>query len=342
MRQGSPGTLEAASVSEYAVCVPLRSSLYASAHFPPRPVSSRLASPHNPMTLALAIDHRKGLALSGLGMLIISPDALLIRLIEDAGHWEIAFYRTLFMALSMTVVMVVRGRRELLGMLRRKVRPVAISALLMAGSNIAFVAAITHTSVANTLLILATVPIFGALFGWAMLRERVAPRTIVAMVVAFAGIALIVGSPGSGELTGDLIAVAAAACLGLNIVVVRRAGSAIIVPSMAFGGTLAALITVFFADAASVGGRDLAILVYLGLIQLPLALGLFYAGARYLPPAEVGLMALIETVLGPLWAWAGVGERPGAITLLGGALVIAAIAGNAALALRNGRVREPT
>ena len=296
-----------------------------------------------------AIDHRKGLALSGIGMLIISPDALLIRLVEGAGTWEITFYRTLFMGAGMTVLMVFRGPGGSDGfgdpvgldnLVRRLAGPIALASLLMAGSNIAFVAAITRTSVANTLLILATVPMFGALFGRIILHERVAPRTIVAMVVAFAGVVLIVGAPGSGDVTGDLIAVAAAACLGMNIVVVRRAGSAIIVPTLAFGGTLAAIATIPFAEPWQVGLRDLAILAYLGLIQLPLALGLFYAGARYLPPAEVGLMALIETVLGPLWVWLGIGERPGALTLAGGALVIAAIAGNAALALRNGRSRE--
>ena len=95
-----------------------------------------------------------------------------------------------------------------------------------------------------------------------------------------------------------------------------------------------------FASPAAVGGHDLAVLALLGLVILPLALTLFIAGARTAPAAEVALMALLETVLGPLWAWLGVGEVPSARALAGGALVIAAIVTNAALALAEGRTRR--
>jgi drug/metabolite transporter (DMT)-like permease len=284
--------------------------------------------------------HARGLALSAAGMIVISPDALLLRLIRDAGAWDVIFYRSLFTGLSLAVVLAVRYRGRLFGLWRGVGRAGAASTLLMGLSNFAFVGAILNTTVANTLVIIATMPLFGAVLGWLLIGERLRPRTWIAIAVAFAGIMVIFAdSLGSGNWTGDLMAMVAALMQATNLVVLRTAGPRDMSGTVCLSGFASAAILAPFATPAAVGAHDLGVLALLGLVVLPLALTLFIAGARTAPAAEVALMALLETVLGPLWAWIGVGEAPSARALAGGALVVAAMVFNAALALAKGRGR---
>ena len=275
--------------------------------------------------------------MSALGMLVISPDALLIRLIGEAGTWDIVFYRMVFQALSLAAFLLATRRRHL----RALLRPAALgavgwtSAFLLAAAQIGFVLAITNTSTANTLVLLATMPLFGAVFGWLLLRERVPYRTAAAIMLAMTGVVVIFAdATGSGRLAGDLIALVTALIYALNLVLLRRAGDGIMVPALCISGLIASAVALPLADPLSVGGRDLAILAWLGLVQIPLALVLFFGGIRTVPAAEVALMSLIETALGPFLAWAGAGEEPPRSALLGGAVVMLAIALNAVLALR--------
>ena len=284
--------------------------------------------------------HSRGLALSAAGMIVISPDALLLRLIRDAGAWDVIFYRSLFTGLSLAVVLAVRYRGRLFGLWRGVGRAGAASTLLMGLSNFAFVGAILNTTVANTLVIIATMPLFGAVLGWLLIGERLRPRTWIAIAVAFAGIMVIFAdSLGSGNWTGDLMAMVAALMQATNLVVLRTAGPRDMSGTVCLSGFASAAILAPFATPAAVGAHDLGVLALLGLVVLPLALTLFIAGARTAPAAEVALMALLETVLGPLWAWIGVGEAPSVRALAGGALVVAAMVFNAALALAKGRGR---
>ncbi len=282
-------------------------------------------------------------------MILISPDSLIIRLLQTAGIWEIAFYRSLFLGIGMTLLAAVTTGCGLAGLFRSLGRLGLLSAVLIALTNIGFVVAIGHTAVANLLVILATIPLFAGVFGWFLLGETVRPRTLAAMVMGLAGVVVIVsGSFGGGRLFGDAVALATAAGLGLNIVVLRKAPPTALIPAIAAGGLIGAVLSVGMVDFSAPSGRDMVFLAVAGLLHLPAAIGLFFAGTKYLPAAEVGLLTLIETVLGPLWVWLGVGERPPLRTFIGGGIIVAALATNALVALlrpANGRVRptaDPT
>lgn len=288
--------------------------------------------------------HRKGIALAVAAMLVISPDAMLIRLMQAAGPWDIAFLRTLFMGLALAGYLLVRhGRAGTVRVFGRLGRLGVLASLVQGITQICFVASVTQTDVANTLVILATMPLFAGLIGWIALREAVAPRTLAAILVAFTGILVIFsGSLGTGNLVGDLLALTAAACLGGNLVLLRHAGPGIILAVLCLGGFVGAAISVWFADPLAVPAHDLALLGYMGLVQTPLAFVLFFNGTRFLPAAEIALMSLIETVLGPLWVWLAVGETPTMQALAGGTLVLSAILLNSALAMQAGRRRAVT
>src|ERR671926_870138 len=80
-----------------------------------------------------------------------------------------------------------------------------------------------------------------------------------------------------------------------------------------------------FASPGEIGGADVLWLATLGIGQIGLGFALLTVGARLIPAAQVGLLTLLEVVLGPVWVWLALDERPSTLTLVGGAIVIIAI-----------------
>ena len=281
--------------------------------------------------------HLRGLMLSTIGIVVLSPDALLLRLVGNADIWTVIFYRTLFMGGALALGLALHyGWR--FGTAFRRIGWLGLaSAALLAASNFGLVGAITHTTVTNTLVILATTPLFSAVFGWLMMGEKVPLRTWLSILAAIAGIVVIFhDSLAIGDWLGNLMALGVAFVWGLNLVVVRMAGRRDMTPSVCVSGFLAAAIAFPLSTApGAIDAHDLAVLALLGCLVLPLAFGLFIRGTHYVPAAEVALLAPIETVLGPIWVWIGVGEVPSVASLVGGAIVLAAIVVNSVLALRH-------
>ena len=217
-----------------------------------------------------------------------------------------------------------------------------IAAIVLTGNQIGFVVAIRSTSVANTLLILATVPMFAAGLGWLVAREAVPGRLKVAIVVSLMGVLFILGnSVSSGRMIGEMAALVTAILYALYIVLLRKADNDVMLPTLCLSALFAACLTWPFAAPLAVGRSDILILAFLSYLPLPTAFVLFFSGTRYIPAAEVGLLALLETVLGPVWAWLGLGEAPSSMSLVGGGLVVGAIATNAMLAMREAPNKEP-
>ena len=266
-----------------------------------------------------------------MGMIILSPDALLLRLIDHASFSDVLFYRSIFTFLALLGYLLVRHRTRLIKIFLEIGRPGLITTVLMTGSSISFVGAITLTSVANALVILATMPFFGAVLGWLILGETVKPRTRNSIILAVIGIVVIFsGSLGGGYWIGDLLALMTAFLQGLNLVILRQhKGRDVLTPSLCLSGLFVALLVLPMANPGQTQQGDLQVLMIMGLVIIPVAMVLFLGGARHAPAAEIALLSLIETVLGPLWVWLVVGEVAGTLTLIGGAIVILAVGGNA-------------
>ncbi|HJO97085.1 MAG TPA: DMT family transporter, partial [Rhodospirillales bacterium] len=236
--------------------------------------------------------------LSAAGIVILSPDALLLRLVGNTDIWTVIFYRTLFMGGALALGLLVHYRRRFIPAFRQIGWLGLVSAALLAASNFGFVGAITHTTVTNTLVILATTPLFSAVFGWLMMGEKVRLRTWLSILAAIAGIVVIFhDSLGMGSWLGDLMALGVAFVWGLNLVVVRMAGRRDMTPSLCVSGFLSAAVSFRLSSApGAINAHDLIVLAILGCLVLPLAFGLFIRGAHYVPAAEVALLAPIETV----------------------------------------------
>ncbi|MQX35913.1 DMT family transporter [Roseospira navarrensis] len=288
--------------------------------------------------------HLKGLLLSAAGMLVISPDGMLVKMVQDADSLQVVFWRSLLLGLVLCAVVALHRGRGAVAHVRAMGPLGLLAGLMMAVTNISFVVAMMLTTVANTLVVIATIPMFSALFGLVLIRERVRTRTWIAMSVSFLGVVIIMSGSvglGGGTLIGDLVALSIPVALGLALVLMRKAGDRDTIPPVALGGLLSALAVLPFCNPFGITAHDMIVIGIMGAVVSPLALSLYTSGARYIPAAEVALLALIETALGPLWAWVGVGEQPPLMTLVGGSLVIGAIVVNNTLALMRRR-RRPT
>ncbi len=281
--------------------------------------------------------HLRGILLAAAGAVCWSPDGLILRA-AHADAWQALFWRMLSYTLVLATLLALRERAGLLAACRRVGRPGLLVGLLLAAVNASFVYSITHTAVANTLVIFAMVPLFGAVLGWVFLRERVPPRTLLVMAIGTGSIGAIFAERlAHGSALGDLLAVLATLLFAGNLTLARKYPDIPLLPPMALGGLIGVVIGAIPSDPLAVPPEDIALLVASGAVQQPAAFFLFLSGARYLPPAEVGLLNLVETMLGPLWVWLAIGERPSDVALVAGAVVIAALIGHSWLALREER-----
>jgi drug/metabolite transporter (DMT)-like permease len=193
-----------------------------------------------------------------------------------------------------------------------------------------FITALNHTTVANVLFMQALAPVAAASIAWVALREAVSPRTVVAMVVALAGVGLMVGGPGAGRGIGLVLSVVMTFAFALALVITRHRADISMAPAICLSQVLVLAVAAPLAAPATIDGHDLGVLALLGVCQMGIGLALLTLGARLISAAEVALITLLEVVLGPLWVWLAYDEQPATATLLGGAVVIAAVALQAA------------
>lgn len=269
-------------------------------------------------------EHMKGLGITALGVFVLSPDALLLRLLT-VDHWTIVMWRGLLMALTLTLVLLVLYRGRPWMVFYAVGRWGLISASIYGANMTTFVYSINNTAVANTLVIIAAAPLFAAVLSRIFLRERVVLETWVATIFVVFGIAVVFWDGlGRGTWDGDIAALATAWLLAGNFTVLRHRKHINMVPATALGGLGAGLVLLFTGAATplSPGPQDWLVLGLLGLVVVPIAFGLITIGPRYITAPEVGLLMLLETILGPLWVWVALGERASSTALSGGALVV--------------------
>ena len=272
-----------------------------------------------------------------------SSGGILVRALSITNAWEIVFWRSLFMALFVAgVLLVLHGRRmpEAVGAVGW---PGVVAGLFLAGTFFFFIGSLTRTTVANTFVLMSVSPFLAALAGSLILRERVPARTWVAMAVAFAGIvAMFADSLDAGRLAGNLLALGVSCCFAGQVTVLRKYHARVdMLPQVMIAGVVSLVVAYGLAPSFAASTRDLGFLALMGCLQLGTGCLLATAASRSLSATELGLLALLEPILGPLWVWALLDEAPGRAALVGGSIVLAAILANEAFAAWRGTRTEP-
>lgn len=265
-----------------------------------------------------------------------SISGLLVRSLEAATDWQIVLYRGLAIAVGVTGLVFLQHRGATITEIRRIGLRGFVGGLFYCGTLIGYVLALTHTTVANAVFTLGTIPFFTAVIAWLILGERVDRVTAVAIVLAFAGISLIVGDGiAAGTVFGSLMAIMTAFCFACFVVFLRKGRAANMLPAVAIGALFAALVAVFMVDGDYLlTGRDLGICLIWGAIISSVGHLLIVIGSRHIPGAELTLLILPEFIFAPLWVWLFVNEVPGPMTLIGGAVVLSAAGGRALVTMR--------
>jgi len=265
--------------------------------------------------------------------LLWSMAGVMMRSIERAGPFEIAFWRSTFAALFVAgALAALQGAGAWRAMWAAGVVGL-LSGVMWATMFTAFIFALTLTTTANVLVTNSIGALLTALLAWFVLREPVPARTWAAIAVATAGMAVMFGAglraDDGAHLSGMLIALTIPVAGAINIVMLRHSASRIdLMPAVLLGALLSAAVTLPWALPFEATQRDYLVLASLGIFQLGLPCMLLVLVSRTLRAPEMALLGLLEIVLGPLWAWLGAGEVPALATIAGGAIILGAVAAN--------------
>ncbi|HIF36260.1 MAG TPA: DMT family transporter [Candidatus Thioglobus sp.] len=260
-------------------------------------------------------NHVKGLLMSFIGVVILSPDSLLIRL-TDADSWTVLFWRGLLMSIGVTILLLFTYRSKTIDEFKKIGRGGLWIGWLHG------IIAIMLTSIANTLVIISTSPIWIAIISWLTLREKASLVTWLAMIVVFIGIYVVMSANFGGQnLVGDLFALITAILMGFVFTLVRKYKTINMVPTMPIGGIVAALIAFIVAPTIALKPEAIIYVITMGVI-LSVSFSLITIAPRYMPAAEVGMIMPLETVLGTLIAWKVINEAPSSNAIIGGTIVV--------------------
>src|SRR5919108_3575252 len=274
-------------------------------------------------TADLTRQHQRGRLFVALAALAWSTAGLLQRELSMSVSTQLAG-RALFATLGVFAYVALAERGAVADAFRAIGRAGLVLAALMAVSSGAFIAALNYTSVANVLFLQALAPVLAAVLG-TLVGEPVARRTWIAMAVAIAGVGLMVGGPHHPSAAGLGLSLLMSVTFAATIVITRHRREVSMAPATCLSQLLVLLAAAGFSQPSDVGAQDLTLLAGLGIGQIGLGLIFLTIGARLIPAAEVALITLLEIVLGPIWVWIALSEQPAAATLVGGAIVLAAV-----------------
>lgn len=232
--------------------------------------------------------------------------------------------RALFAAAGLFAYVAITERRNTLRAFTAIGRGGLAVAVLIAIGSSSFFIALNHTSVANVLFMQALAPIVAAALG-TMVGDPVSRRTWFAMAVAVAGVTVMVGGPGRPSGLGLALSLLMTVSFAATLVLTRHHREVSMAPATCLSQVLVLVLAAPFASLSSAGPQDVLILATLGICQIGLGFAFLTIGARLIPAGEVALITLLEIVLGPLWVWLFLAERPSTSTLVGGAVVLGAV-----------------
>ncbi len=267
-----------------------------------------------------------------------------VRLIEDALVWQILLYRSISLSLFLYFVIAYRSGESPFIQIQRIGFPAIVAGMSLVAAYSGGVYAIQNASVANAMLLFATAPFMAAVLGWVCLRENVQIGTWISIIIAVAGVSIMVADKsGSSALGGSAAAIGSAFGFAVFTVALRWGKSGEMLPAVFVSGLFGVVVTLTVCGLMNLpillSFNDGGISAGMGVFQVGAGLILYTLGSRTIQAADLALLSLAEVLLGPLWVWIFLGETISKNTFIGGALLLVAIAGNAISAKR---LKQPT
>ena len=261
-----------------------------------------------------------------LGALSLSFGGLIVKSFEGATLWQILFWRSVFFSLTVLTFLIITYKKKLFNSFYLSGMPGFIGGVILSLGFCGYVIAMYSTTVANTNFIISLQILFLAIFGYFFLKEKISTLTMVSIVLAITGVLIMVGnSLTPGELSGNLAAFSMPITFAVLIIIVRKYPSVDMVPAQFVAGICCCLIGYFLSSKIMISYHDIFLGFLAGFFQVGFGFIFITIGARTTPSAMVGIIMLSESVLGPLWAFLFVSERPSIFSLIGGSIIIFAV-----------------
>ena len=278
----------------------------------------------------------RGILLVCLAGVWWSLQGLTIRMIEVASTEQVVFWRAISQFFMMLMVVAVINRGRVLNAFSRAGFAGFVGGICSLFAGICFVFSLSYLTVATVVFMLAASPLAAALIAWLVMRERLEQRTIIAMLVAFCGIGIMMSE---GIAAGNMVGLLFATMMMLGFagltVVARWGGGQDMMPAICWGSGMTVCVALFLTGGQiAIPWSEIGISYVSGGVLTVAGMTCFMTGARYVPAAVLAFLTFTEIILGPIWVWLAFNEVPGELTLVGGGIVIAAMAVEAYLRVR--------
>lgn len=281
-----------------------------------------------------------GVSLVVVGGVFLSLSGILLRNVESASGWQILFYRGIAFSTMLFLILLVKYRSKTLEAFKAIGKPGVWAGVALGLGSICYVYAILLTTVANAVFIIGASPLATAFVAWIFLREKTSKFGVVAMLVSLIGIGLMFADGLlEGRWLGNVAALMVVVSFVIFLLILRKKRDIDMLPATCIGGLVMGGVAGFFADNLIVSNHDLVIALLMGCVQFGIGFMCFTIATRYILASEVALFSLTESILGPIWVWIGVGEKPSILTLIGSAIVLVCVSSYCIVNIRQERVK---
>ena len=266
-------------------------------------------------------NHQKGILLALIGVMLLTPDSLLIRLIT-VDTWSLLFYRSLIPGLFLLLCLIVYTRKNFFKFFFNAGKFGLLNSVFITASNIFFILALQNTNVANALVMVSLVPLIAAIISFIFLKERLDIITNTAILLCLIAVIFIFyDSIGSGRILGDIFGVLTAVAVAGSLVIIRSAPTKNFIPSYVMGKLCTALFASLLVTSFVIGSLDLSY-IFLMIFTVGFSSIFITFAPRFISASEVGLFFLLETALGPIWVWWFISEVPSFNTIVGAIFIV--------------------
>jgi len=261
-----------------------------------------------------------------MGAFFLSWGGLLIREIENADIWQVLFWRAFFFSLTLIFFLLFRYKKQAFHIIKKSGYPGLAYGFAMSLGFVAYIIAMTETTVANVLFIISSQTIWLAIFGYLFLKEKISLKTLFSIILAMTGITVMIGgSLETGSLKGNLVALYIPINFAFLILLIRKFPKIDFVPSLLIAGFLSMVYGFVMSKTIVISLHDLLIVFLLGSFQHAFGFICITIGARSTPAVIVGLLMLTEALFGPFWVWLFINEIPPSSVFLGGSIIVIAV-----------------
>ena len=270
-------------------------------------------------------DKQKGILLAFIGVLLITPDSLFVRLI-GIDSWALVFYRGFIPFICLLILLLFLYKKDFINNCYAIGYAGIANAIVVALANITFISSLDNTNVANTLIMISLAPFMAAIFGSIFLKENPNTRTWITISICFIFVIFIFYDSYEGnKIINDFFGLLTAILIGGSAVIIRYAKKINFLPSLLLAKVFTMLFSIYFVKSLSLSNSDLFLVIIMGIFCVFLPISLLTLAPRYIPAHQVQLFFVLETALGPIWVWIFINEHPSIKTFIGGFFIVSII-----------------